>query len=537
MKWTTVIYILLFTVLFWGFEHARRDLWEPDEARYAFVAKEMMRDGHWAVPHRHGEYYAHKPPLYFWLIRLAVNLTGREVDGITARLPSLAASFATLVLTGLFASKLFGRKVVLPAVLVLSTCFLYWHEGGMGRMDSVLLAVELAALYLLLAGDERQNDGVRAAGYICLGIGVLTKGPVGFIVPLAAYLAVRRCSDGRKSLRHLWWGIPMALVIPLAWLAAAWAEGAPAAYFRELLFKQNVGRLAGVESFGKPNPFYFYFIHIPLEFMPWTLLLPISVAALIKGGRKKELIKLVAWAAAVVIFFSLSKGKRNLYILLAYPAMSLMIAGAADLFAHVSQRWRKNTMAVCASFMAVIGLVELNLAAILRYYSSITGEPVELPFPPVLLMYPAAAAVAGLAVVLYFYRTKGFGRETVIAIGAAFVMHWALVSNVIYPAMNEAKTPASIVDAVRPFAEAGETMVIYGETSEIVPLYCGMRSVSAVDPDELDQKMDELKVGVLVFREKSWTKIHYRIWKHVTKLGECTIGHKTMVIARFDMRE
>jgi 4-amino-4-deoxy-L-arabinose transferase-like glycosyltransferase len=271
--------------------------------------------------------------------------------------------------------------------------------------------------------------------------------------------------------------------------------------------------------------------------MPWTLLLPISAAALLKGGRKKELLKLAAWVAAVVIFFSLSKGKRNLYILLAYPAMSIIVAGAADLFDALSQKWRRNTMIACASFMAAVSLAEVNLVSILRLYSSITDEAVELPFAPALLMYPAAAAVAGLAVVLCIYRERNFGRATVIAMGAAYALHWALVANIIYPAMNDAKTPASIVETVRPFAEAGESMIVYGGTSEIVPLYCNMRSVSATNPEELHQKMGELQAGVLVFRENAWKTVKSVIAKHVVRIGECEVGHKKMVIARFDMKE
>ncbi|HUP43615.1 MAG TPA: hypothetical protein VM599_10445, partial [Thermoanaerobaculia bacterium] len=46
-------------------------LWNPDEARYAEVAREMRLFGDWLVPRLNGEVYAHKPPLLFWLIDLA----------------------------------------------------------------------------------------------------------------------------------------------------------------------------------------------------------------------------------------------------------------------------------------------------------------------------------------------------------------------------------------------------------------------------------------------------------------------------------
>ena len=60
--------LLLLAALLWGGEYLRRDCWEPDEARVAYVSREMAQDGHWLVLHRHGEYYAHKPPLLYWQI-------------------------------------------------------------------------------------------------------------------------------------------------------------------------------------------------------------------------------------------------------------------------------------------------------------------------------------------------------------------------------------------------------------------------------------------------------------------------------------
>jgi len=70
----TIPFFLLFllALFLWGGEYARRDLWAPDEARFALVAREMREGGHWLVPFRQGEFYAHKPPLMFWLINAGV---------------------------------------------------------------------------------------------------------------------------------------------------------------------------------------------------------------------------------------------------------------------------------------------------------------------------------------------------------------------------------------------------------------------------------------------------------------------------------
>src|ERR1044071_8885731 len=86
-----------------------RDLWNPDEARYAEVAREMPLAGSYAVPHLNGQVYSLKPPLLFWSIRTAAHLTG-GLDEVAARLPSALAAIGTLLLTYRLGRRLFGRR-------------------------------------------------------------------------------------------------------------------------------------------------------------------------------------------------------------------------------------------------------------------------------------------------------------------------------------------------------------------------------------------------------------------------------------------
>jgi 4-amino-4-deoxy-L-arabinose transferase-like glycosyltransferase len=60
-------------------------LWEPDEARYAEIAREMLQSGNLLVPHLNYVAYVEKPPLLYWLTTFSFWMFG--LSEFAARLP------------------------------------------------------------------------------------------------------------------------------------------------------------------------------------------------------------------------------------------------------------------------------------------------------------------------------------------------------------------------------------------------------------------------------------------------------------------
>ena len=276
---------LALALALWGGEYARRGLWEPDEARFAYVAREMMRDGHWAVPHRHGVEYAHKPPLLFWVTRAAARLTGGDVTPVSAR----AASFAGAVLAlwgpgsspcaGATArprgapSRCWPRRICSGARAAWGAwtpccagcswpactgCSAYRRRPG--------AVARAARLCLLGAGDP--GEGAGRAGRAAAGVPGVRVGR----------RRLARAAAGPSRVGH-----PAGARIPGGMAGRGLGGGGSAAYFRELFLKQNIDRVTGAGAFGKPRAIYFYLGRFPMEFMPWTLVLP---AALRVPGRE-----------------------------------------------------------------------------------------------------------------------------------------------------------------------------------------------------------------------------------------------------------
>ena len=113
-----VIPILAAVLLAWNIW--AYDLWAPDEPYFAEGAREMVKDGHWIVPHVNGVVTTDKPPLFFWLIAL-LSLPGGAVSSVSARLPSVLASIGTLLLTIRLGRRFGGERVGTFAGVLLVT--------------------------------------------------------------------------------------------------------------------------------------------------------------------------------------------------------------------------------------------------------------------------------------------------------------------------------------------------------------------------------------------------------------------------------
>jgi|GEM_PF-5776158 len=160
--------ISLLALLLWGGEFLRRNLWEPDEARYAYVAREMRAGGNWFMPTRHGKPYAHKPPLMFWLMNAAGTLTRGEIGRVAARLPSLLGSLLSLAALYALGRRWTDETTARRATLILLTTYLFWKQGGWGQIDALLCGLELTALRLLY---DAEDDG-----FVLLAMGLLLGG-------------------------------------------------------------------------------------------------------------------------------------------------------------------------------------------------------------------------------------------------------------------------------------------------------------------------------------------------------------------------
>jgi hypothetical protein len=173
--WIRWLAIFLFLALGIGL----RSPWPADEPRFALAAMDMLLNDHWLLPHRGGEIYADKPPLFMWLQALFFGMTG---DMRTAfLLPSLIASMATLWLVHDLTKRLFGWEQAWYAVLLLVATVQFIVQAKSGQIDATLCAFTTLGIYGLMRHHVLGPHGAwNAVAWLAMGCAIITKG-VGFL--------------------------------------------------------------------------------------------------------------------------------------------------------------------------------------------------------------------------------------------------------------------------------------------------------------------------------------------------------------------
>jgi len=425
-----------------------RDLWNPDEARYAVVARNMFDGGGWLVPRINGEVYAEKPPLLFWSIA-ALSLPLGGVTETTARLPSALAAIGSTVLVFLLGLRLFGRRAAWLGAAAFATCSKILWQARFGQIDMLLTALVALGVWCWVRGETEDRPRLHALFFLFAGLATLAKGPVGLLPPLLSILAFLALTRDRRGLRRLRAGRGLLLwaAVVLAWLLPAALAGGTE-YLEALVVRQTVTRYA--DPWHHQQPWYYYLAVLPGDFFPWSLLLPTAAvvawrriaggwrpwrrpadatrpaaaggaepdrpapasraagAAGAEAGRAGEaararrgLLFALCWVAVTVLFFSLSSGKRTVYVLTMYPALALLVGAGLD---RLAAAWEAREPGPSRAWLLVpLGLLAAPLLAaaaalppvgLRRPELAILGEPFLWVLEAALLALLAAVLAA-----------------------------------------------------------------------------------------------------------------------------------------------
>ncbi len=389
---------LVAAALLFGLGLGRLDLWAPDEPRYGAIAEELRSFRHGGAGlvllHLNDVPYTQKPPLYFWLAALAGAPAG-HVSEWAARAPSAAAGLVCVVLTALVGRRLLASPgAALLAAGFLATSARFVFTARRAQLDVLLTAFELLAIYCFLriedAGGLRArrpepvSTGALAALHASLGAAALVKGPVGWL-PLAVFAGTLAWQGRLGAFRRLVpaWALALSLGPVALWIASAiWL--APPGFAEAAVTDNLLGRF--LHGTAHARPLLYYGWQLPLDFLPWSLLLPLGGLRLWRrlrpahgpepppSGPSADRARarfLTAWIAIPLVFFSLSAGKRGLYLLPIFPALALVAALGATRLRQTGPGGPRTSRAAVLALAAVAAIELAGLGLVLPRFEAI----------------------------------------------------------------------------------------------------------------------------------------------------------------------
>lgn len=316
-------------------------LTDRDEGSNAEAAREMIESGDWITPTLNGEPRFAKPVFIYWLMSGAYRLFG--INAFSARFPSALFGVALILLQYLFLTRVRGSLVGLLGGLMLLLNVEMVAIGRLALTDSVLIfftTVSLYGFWLGLHGEGRERHYLWLF-YIGMALGMLTKGPIGVVVPLLGavpYLMITR--RWRQFWRH---GFPLAGSLLFLALAIPWYAVMLAIHgsrYTTSAQADTVGRFFNVIG-GHGGTIFFYIPVLLFGLFPWSGFLPIALYHALKHWRNArdttqeisrplnsyELDLFAAlWVVGVFLFFSLSATRLPHYIGPLFPAGALLTA-------------------------------------------------------------------------------------------------------------------------------------------------------------------------------------------------------------------
>jgi len=300
-------------------------LFDVDEGAFSEATREMLARGDYLSTWLNGEPRFDKPILIYWLQALAVAAFG--VTEWAFRLPSALAACGWAWAVWAFARPRLGRNVALGALLVTCTALGPWAIGRAATADALL---NLWLVLALFDAWRHLESGARAPllrTYAWIGLGVLTKGPVALLIPLAVTgLDALARRDLRPWLRAVFhptgWAILLALVVP--WYCAMLIVHGQA-FIDGFILKHNVERFTRTLE-GHSGSLLYYVVVVPLLLLPWTPALLAALGRLRTDGRTPLTRYLWLWCGFVLVFFSLSGTKLPHYALYGATPLFLLMA-------------------------------------------------------------------------------------------------------------------------------------------------------------------------------------------------------------------
>lgn len=298
-----------------------------DSGLYAAISRQMVESGDWFNLKINGEPYDQKPHLFFWLAGAGIQLFGNT--NFAFKLFPFLYGAAGIYFTYRLGKQLFSDEAGKWAALIAGTSQIYFLYFFDFHTDSVLQTGVTLALWKLAAYLQNKNGVNFIFGFVGVGLAMLSKGPVGAVLPFFAVLIYLVFQRDFGQLFHLKWflGILISFLVISPSLIHLYnsfgVEG-----LRFYFITNNFGRISGSYA-GSSTDYFFYVYNALWAFLPWTVFVVFALVSEIKSGfnlkiRNIWVIYLLGSVFVLFLILSIAKGKAPNYFLIAVSPIAVI---------------------------------------------------------------------------------------------------------------------------------------------------------------------------------------------------------------------
>jgi len=351
----------------------RLDVMEVDAAQYASIGMEMLMNGSWLEVYHRGADYLDKPPLLFWLNAASMALFG--INSFAAKLPGTLALLLSLFSLFRFCQIWYNEQTAKLACLVLASSQAFFLMSNDVKTDGLLTGFIMLALWqgsVLL--KERSRSSIMLFS-LALALALMTKGPLGFILPCGAiglHLILTR--QLKLLLRK-----ELLLILPLVVLLISpmciglyeqfdmhpekevYGLKGPSG-LRFFFYTQSFGRLTGEIYWNNGAPWYFFLLSMLWDFAPWVLLFWWAIISMIKNSaHRKQMPEFMSIALFLTGMLGLSASNYKLphYIFPLFPACAITVA--VFLLQQQTNKILKLSLKILALLFSIVPVLAFTL--------------------------------------------------------------------------------------------------------------------------------------------------------------------------------
>ncbi len=336
----------------------RVHLFDWDEINFAEAAREMLVTGNYMRVQIDYAPFWEKPPLFIWCQALCMKLFG--VNEFAARLPNALTGIATLVLLVRLGTATGGRNLGVLWALVYAGSLLphfYFRSGIIDPLFNLFIFLGIYHLHCYYLQRDKLIAVVWAGFFV--GLAVLTKGPVGYLLPglcwLVYYILERKripfpLKEGALftvvvvATTFLWFGVDLVMNGP---------------WFLQEFITYNI-RLFSTQDSGHGGPFFYHFVVLLVGCFPASVFVFFAWRKHQRDDNRTEQ-GLKLWMTILLlvtlILFSIVKTKIVHYSSLCYFPLTFLAAYSLKRLVFGAQRlrvWERVLLAVVGAIWALL---------------------------------------------------------------------------------------------------------------------------------------------------------------------------------------